>query len=58
MFAGLGYMVRHLHATACPTVEHLVSCMVCHVKEAGIQTKLWKDVLSEKNQHLTTENNF
>lgn len=55
MFAGLGYVVGYLHLTASPTGEHLVACMMCYIKGAGIQTKLWKDKRSEKTQHITTE---
>lgn len=36
IFAGLGYVVGHLHPTDSPTGEHLVPCMMCHIKGAGI----------------------
>lgn len=32
MFVGLGYAVVHLHPAASPTGEHLVPCMMRHIK--------------------------
>lgn len=48
MFAGLGDVIEHLHSRTSPAGEHLVPCMMCHIKGTGTQTKLWKYMWTEK----------
>lgn len=40
MFAGLGFVIDHLHSRVSPAGEHFVPCMMCNIKGTGTQTKL------------------